>query len=105
MLRDGSHFISDFDQEARRQDQRVNVDRCGRFPTASGLAFAQEAKVWMFDNEIDWVKRVGIAPRAQWSPRGAREAMVQIPMALEYKAEHKQLSREQVRSDSGKLRT
>src|SRR5579863_2724536 len=36
-----------------------------RFHTASGRAFPQEEKAWMFDNEIDWVKRIGSASRRQ----------------------------------------
>jgi hypothetical protein len=52
--------------------------------TASGRAFSHE-KVWMFDNEIDWVTHLESCASA-----ARRVSSSKFPEAFTYKAEHKQ---------------
>ncbi len=62
-------------------------DWSGRFQRPQGRPFSTKSKAWMFDNEIDWVMRLGML----LIRREAREQR-KIPSTFEYKAEHKQLS-------------
>jgi len=81
----------------RKQAGQTQVNWSAGFITASGRAFPQEEKVWMFDNEIDWVKRIRLLSLV---PAAARQAGRMSAWMTRYKAEHKQLSRELSRSDS-----
>ena len=70
--------------------KQVDLDfriRISWFQPPKGGPSTKSEKVWMFDNEIDWVMRIRCASSyrlALWLAEGMRIWMTQ------YKAEHKQ---------------
>jgi hypothetical protein len=73
--------------------QAARCEALRQVSRASGLGrLDKEPRPWMFDNEIDWVTRLENA-RVR---REARSSEGKTSNAFEYKAEHKQSSREQV---------
>jgi len=58
----------------------------GRFPTAPGRAVSiKNETVWMFDNEIDWVMRIGHLSLVLAAEEAAGRTTV---LMTQYKAEH-----------------
>jgi hypothetical protein len=63
-----------------------HAELLGRFLQPQGWVFSAKEKIWMFDNEIDWVMRIRCASSYQ---RAARHAEGMQHQMTQYKAEHK----------------